>query len=253
MVSRTDRSPFSEWLWTIDRYMLIGVFTLMVFGLVLSLAASPPVAERLGLDSFFFVKKQAMYMVPSIAVMLIVSALSPRYVRRVALIVFSIMLVLLIATLFTGADIKGARRWVSLFGVSIQPSEFIKPSLIVIIAFLLSEGRKAQDIPGQLLSIILYVIVAALFVAQPDFGQAMLLTIGLFALFFLNGLSWLAIVPLGILGISGVAAGFTYLPHVRARIMRFLDPSSGDTYQIDKAIDSFIAGGWMGRGVGEGP
>ncbi len=252
MVSRTDRSAFAEWLWTIDRYMLIGIFTLMVSGLVLSLAASPPVAERIGLESFYFVKKQAVFLIPSVALMLGVSALSPRYVRRVALLVFCAMLVLLLGTLFLGSDIKGARRWVSLFGVSVQPSEFIKPALVVIVAFLLSEGRKAQEVPGQLISIILFGIVAAMLVAQPDFGQTMLLTIVLFALFFLNGLSWMAIVPLGLLGIVGVAAGFTYLPHVRGRIMRFLDPASGDTYQIDKAIDSFVAGGWLGRGVGEG-
>lgn len=252
MVSRVDRSAFSEWLWTIDRYMLVGIFILMVSGLVLSLAASPPVAERIGLESFYFVKKQAIFLIPSIALMLGISALSPRYVRRAALLVFCGMLVLLLGTLFFGADIKGARRWISLFGVSIQPSEFIKPALVVIISFLLSEGRKAQGVPGQLISIILFAVVAAMLVAQPDFGQTMLLTIVLFALFFLNGLSWMAIVPLGILGVLGVAAGFTYLPHVRGRIMRFLDPSSGDTYQIDKAIDSFIAGGWLGRGVGEG-
>ncbi|SDR35774.1 putative peptidoglycan glycosyltransferase FtsW [Pseudovibrio sp. Tun.PSC04-5.I4] len=252
MVSRVDRSAFSEWLWTIDRYMLVGIFILMVSGLVLSLAASPPVAERIGLESFYFVKKQAAFLIPSIALMLGISALSPRYVRRAALLVFCAMLVLLLGTLFFGADIKGARRWISLFGVSIQPSEFIKPALVVIISFLLSEGRKAQGVPGQLISIILFAVVAAMLVAQPDFGQTMLLTIVLFALFFLNGLSWLAIVPLGLLGILGVGAGFTYLPHVRGRIMRFLDPSSGDTYQIDKAIDSFIAGGWLGRGVGEG-
>ncbi|OKL45397.1 FtsW/RodA/SpoVE family cell cycle protein [Pseudovibrio exalbescens] len=252
MVSRTDRSPFAEWLWTIDRYILAGIVILMVSGVVLSFAASPPVAERIGLEPYHFIKRQAVFLLPSIVLLLGVSALSPRMVRRVALFVLLGSVLLMIATLFTGAEIKGARRWVHLFGFTIQPSEFVKPALVIVMAFLMSEARKRPEIPGGLFSIMLYVIVVALLVAQPDFGQAMLLTMVLAALFFLNGLSWFAIVPLGVAGIGGMIAGYVYLPHVRGRVERFLNPESGDTYQIDRAIDSFLAGGWFGRGVGEG-
>ncbi|WP_068085947.1 FtsW/RodA/SpoVE family cell cycle protein [Polycladidibacter stylochi] len=252
MVSRTDRSAFSEWLWTIDRFMLMGILLLMGAGIVLSLAASPPVAERIGVEPFHFVKRQAFFLIPSIALLLGVSAMSPRMVRRVALLGFITGIALMVATLFGGYEIKGARRWISMFGYSLQPSEFVKPTLIVLVAFLLAEARKRHDVPGRVISILLYLLVVGLLLAQPDFGQTMLITFVVAALFFLNGLSWLAIVPLSVLGLGGVSAAFVYLPHVRSRIMRFLDPSSGDTYQIDKAIDSFISGGWFGRGVGEG-
>ncbi|MDD7910319.1 MULTISPECIES: putative lipid II flippase FtsW [Pseudovibrio] len=252
MVSRTDRSPFAEWLWTIDRYLLAGILILMGAGVVLSFAASPPVAERIGLDPYHFVTRQAIFLAPSVMLLLAVSALNQRMVRRVALLVLAGSIVLLIATLFTGTEIKGARRWVSLFGFSIQPAEFVKPSLVIVMAFLLSEARKRPEIPGGLFSLMLYAIVVALLVAQPDFGQTMLITMVLFALFFLNGLSWFAILPLGAVGVGGMVAGYVYLPHVRGRVERFLNPDSGDTFQIDRAIDSFLAGGWFGRGVGEG-
>lgn len=129
MVSRADRSPFAEWLWTVDRYLFAGFVILMIGGIVLSFAASPAVAERLGIDSYHFIKRQAVFLVPALALMLGVSALSPRMVRRVALVVFVVSLALMVATLFIGMEAKGARRWVMILGFSIQPSEFLKPAL----------------------------------------------------------------------------------------------------------------------------
>ncbi|WP_319775571.1 putative lipid II flippase FtsW [Breoghania sp.] len=252
MASRVDRSAFSEWLWTVDHLLLAGFVTLMLGGIVLSFAGSPPVAERLGLDSYFFVKRQAMFLVPALGVMLGASMLSPRMVRRVALVLFCLGLVALVLTLFTGVEVKGARRWIDVLGFSVQPSEFIKPAFVVLIAFLLSEAGKRPEVPGRLFSILLFVMVAALLVAQPDFGQTMLVLIVWAALFFMAGLSWLWIGALGILGMLGMASAYMLLPHVTARINRFLDPSSGDTYQVDTALEAIVQGGWLGRGPGEG-
>ncbi|WP_349357685.1 putative lipid II flippase FtsW [Stappia sp.] len=252
MVSRADRSPFAEWLWTVDRYLVVGFVALMIGGIVLSFAASPAVAERLDIDSYHFIKRQALFLVPALVLMLAVSALTPRMVRRVALILFGVSLVLMIATLFIGLEAKGARRWISLFGFSIQPSEFLKPALIVLIAFLMSEGGRRPEVPGTLFSILLFAISAALLVAQPDFGQTMLITLVFAAMFFLNGLPWVAIVPIGVLGLGGLVAAYMTLPHVQSRVDRFLDPSSGDTFNIDRAIEAFVSGSWFGRGPGEG-
>ncbi|MDJ0931151.1 putative lipid II flippase FtsW [Breoghania sp.] len=252
MASRVDRSALSEWLWTVDHLMLAGVVALMLGGVVLSFAGSPAVAERLGLDSYFFVKRQALYLLPAPAVMLGASMLSPRMVRRVALVIFGIMLVALVLTLFTGVEVRGARRWIDIAGFSIQPSEFIKPTFVILIAFLLSEVGKRPEVPGRLFSILLFVMVAALFVAQPDFGQTMLLMMVWAALFFMAGLSWIWIGVLGLLGMAGMGAAYMALPHVTARINRFLDPASGDTYQVDTALEAIVQGGWFGRGPGEG-
>ncbi|WP_346894304.1 putative lipid II flippase FtsW [uncultured Roseibium sp.] len=252
MVSRADRSRFAEWFWTVDHYLLAAFFLLMVGGVVLSFAASPPVAERIGVETFFFVKRQALFLGPALAIMLAASLMSPRMVRRAALLIFIASVVMLIATLFIGLEVKGSRRWISFLGFSIQPSEFLKPAFVVLVSFLLSESGRRREVPGVLFAILLYVICAALLIAQPDFGQTMLLGAVWAGLFFLNGLPWFLIAGLGVIGVMGLAAAYVFLPHVTARVDRFMDPTSGDTYQIDTAMDSFLSGGWFGRGPGEG-
>ncbi|MCV0428214.1 MAG: putative lipid II flippase FtsW [Roseibium sp.] len=252
MVSRADRSRFAEWLWTVDHYLLAAFGLLLLAGVVFAFAASPPVAERIGVDSLYFVKRQAMYLIPAAAIMLAGSLMSPRMVRRAALIVFGVSIFLLIATLFMGFETKGARRWIYIAGVSLQASEFLKPAFVVLVAFLLSESGRRREVPGVLFAFILFAVCAALLIAQPDFGQTMLLGLVWAGLFFLNGISWLIIVTLGLVGIVGLFAAYAFLPHVTGRVDRFLDPSSGDTFQVDTAMDSFLAGGWFGRGPGEG-
>src|ERR1700733_13458740 len=125
MFSRAQRTPFAAWWWTIDRLMLAALGAIMLGGIILSLAASPPVAARLGLDPFYFVDRHIIYLVPAIAVLLATSLLSPRHIRRIALIVFIVSFALTVATLFIGAEVKGARRWIVFAGVNIQPSEFV--------------------------------------------------------------------------------------------------------------------------------
>ncbi|CTQ53050.1 Cell division protein FtsW [Roseibium album] len=252
MVSRADRSRFAEWFWTVDHYLLAAFGLLLLAGVVFAFAASPPVAERIGVDSLYFVKRQAMFTVPALAIILAGSLMSPRMVRRAALLVFGVSVVLLVATLFMGFETKGARRWIYIAGVSIQASEFLKPAFVILIAFLLSESGRRREVPGVLFAFVLFAICAALLIAQPDFGQTMLLGLVWAGLFFLNGISWLIIVALGLVGIVGLFAAYFFLPHVTTRVDRFLDPSTGDTYQIDAAIDSFLSGGWFGRGPGEG-
>ncbi|MBO0343698.1 FtsW/RodA/SpoVE family cell cycle protein [Roseibium limicola] len=252
MVSRADRSRFAEWLWTVDHYLLAAFILLMVGGVVLSFAASPPVADRLGVETFFFVKRQALFLIPALGIMLAGSLLTPRLVRRVALLLFAVSLVALVATLFLGMEAKGARRWIYILGFSLQPSEFLKPAFVVIVAFFLSESGRRREVPGVLFSVLLFVICAALLIAQPDFGQTMLLGMVWAGLFFLNGLPWIAIGGLGVAGLGGLAAAYALLPHVTNRVNRFLDPDSGDTYQVDTAMESFLSGGWFGRGPGEG-
>jgi len=252
MVSRADRSRFAEWFWTVDHYLLAAFGILMIGGVVLSFAASPPVAERLGLDSFYFVQRQALFLIPAMGIVLAGSLMTPRMVRRAALIVFVLSILLMILTLFIGLEAKGARRWVYIAGFSLQPSEFLKPAFVILIAFLLSESGRRSEVPGVLFSFVLFAICAVLLIVQPDFGQTMLLGMVWAGLFFLNGISWLIIMALGIVGIAGLFAAYAFLPHVTNRVDRFLDPSSGDTYQIDTAMESFLAGGWFGRGPGEG-
>ena len=137
MVSRADRSRFAEWWWTVDKFLLAGFIGLMLGGVILSLAGSPAVAERLGYaDSYHFVKRHLAFLVPAVAVMIATSFLSPRDARRTALIVLVAAILLMLATLFVGFEVKGSRRWISLIGISLQPSEFMKPAFIVVVAWL---------------------------------------------------------------------------------------------------------------------
>ena len=252
MISRAQRTPFGEWWWTVDRLTLAAVGALMLAGVVLSLAASPPVAGRLGLDPFYFVNRHILFLFPSIAIMLAVSFLSPQQIRRLSIVVFVISVAMVAATPHFGAEIKGAKRWLILFGVNIQPSEFLKPAFVVLIAWLFGESAKRPDMPANAIAFSLLLLVVALLVIQPDFGQTMLIVLVWSALFFMAGMRvvWM----FGIAGIAGLgllSAYFT-VPHVARRIQRFLDPASGDTFNIDIATESFMRGGWFGQGPGEG-
>ncbi len=252
MVSRAQRTPFGEWWWTVDKLTLAAVGALMLAGVVLSLAASPPVANRLGLDPFYFVDRHIFYLIPTVAVMLAVSFLNPRQIRRLSLIVFAVSLVLVAATPYFGQEIKGARRWLVLLGVNVQPSEFLKPAFVILIAWLFGESAKRPDMPANAFSLTLLMLVVALLVLQPDFGQTMLVVLVWGALFFMAGMRLFWVFGLaGVAGLGLTAAYYT-VPHVAARIQRFLNPASGDTYNIDIATESFMRGGWFGRGPGEG-
>ncbi|EJW13165.1 Cell division protein FtsW [Rhodovulum sp. PH10] len=252
MVSRAERTPFADWWWTVDRLMLAAVAALMLAGIIFSLAASPPVAGRLGLDAFYFVNRHILYLIPATAVMLGVSMLAPRTIRRVALIVFVVSVAMTVATLFFGAEVKGARRWIILAGVNIQPSEFVKPSFVILVSWLFAESLRKSDVPANTLAFVLLATVIVPLVMQPDFGQTLLATLVFCALFFMAGMRFVWVLALaGIGGVGGFVA-YETIPHVARRINRFLDPSSGDTFQVDAAVESFVRGGWFGRGPGEG-
>jgi cell division protein FtsW len=252
MISRANRSPLSDWWWTVDRGMISLVLILLLAGFIFSFAASPPVAERLDLDSLHFVLRQAVFAPVAAAVMIGVSFLTPRQVRRTALILLLVCLALMVLVLFIGEEIKGARRWLHVAGMSIQPSELIKPAFIVITAWLFAEGNQRPDVPGTLLAVLLLVIVAALLVAEPDLGQTALFVAVWGALFFLAGVNTVFVAGLGGLGVAGLVSAYYAFPHVAGRINRFLDPDSGDNFQIMTAMQSFERGGWSGTGPGEG-
>jgi cell division protein FtsW len=224
----------------------------MVFGLLLCLAASPPVAERLGLGEYHFINRQAAFLVVSFAVMVGVSFLTPKQIRRAALWGAVAGFALLALTLAVGPEVKGARRWLDLGPVSIQPSEFLKPAFVILAAWLFSESVKRPEMPGVVLSAGLYLAFVALLVMQPDYGQAALVTAVWGLMLFLAGLSWLWIVGFFGCGLAGLLVAYFVVPHVSVRIDRFLNPDAGDTFQVDAALQSFAHGGLFGEGPGEG-
>jgi cell division protein FtsW len=253
MVSRAERNVLADWWFTVDKLMLAAFLLLIFGGIVLSLAASPAIAERIGIeDSYYFVKRQAFFAVPAVMLLLGMSFCTPRQIRRISMVLFAVCVVLLVATLFFGPEVKGSRRWISVLGFSLQPSEFVKPAFAVIVGFLLAEAKRRTDVPGTLFSMMLLGILVALLVAQPDFGQTMLVALVWGAILFMAGMSWTWVLGLGGVGAGGAFLAYEALPHVRERINNFLNPDGGDSYQISTAMDAFHAGGWFGVGPGEG-
>mgnify|MGYP000915954065 FL=1 len=252
MISREQRTPFSEWWWTVDRLLLAAIVVLMLGGVILSLAASPPVATRIGLDSFHFFNRHVMFLLPSFIVLIGVSFLSPRQIRRSALVVFAVSVALIMATLLFGPEVKGSRRWITILGINIQASESAKPAFVVLAAWLFSESARRPEMPATSMAVGILMLLVTLLVMEPDFGQTMLILMSWGALFFIAGMRIVWVLGLAGVAAAGLFAAYLFVPHVAGRIKRFMNPASGDTYQVDTAMEAFSNGGWLGLGPGEG-
>jgi cell division protein FtsW len=250
--ARTDSSLLGRWWWTVDRWTLAALAVLMGFGVVLVQAASPAVAERIGLDNFHFVQRHLMMLLPSAAIMVAVSLLPPRGIRRLAVLVFLAALLLVALTPVVGMEIKGARRWIHVPGLSIQPSEFLKPAFAVVAAWLFTMQKTTDGFPGGAVSVALYLLVVTLLMMQPDLGMTFVISAVWFGQFFLAGLPIVLVGILGIIGLLGLVGAYFMFPHVSSRIDRFLDPGSGDNYQVARSMEAFMNGGMFGTGPGQG-
>jgi len=250
--ARVDQSPVARWWWTVDRWSLSALLALIAIGVMLSMTASPAVAVRIGYDPLHFVKRHLLAVPVSLAIMFAVSLLSPRKVRHFAFALFGLAMGMLVATLFIGMEIKGARRWVNVAGLGIQPSELVKPTFAIVAAWLFAEQRRRPGFPGNVISAALFVGIVGILIKQPDFGMALVVATVWFAQFFMAGLRfyWLGIGLVG--GVSMMVAAYEWLPHVTDRINRFLDPNAGDSYQVRRSLEAFISGGLWGKGPGEG-
>lgn len=251
-LNRADRSLVSDWWFTIDRLMLSAIVLLIIGGLVLSLAASPSVAQRLGYDSYHFFHRHAAAVLPAVAVLFFCSLGDARIIRRASLFIFAAAALMMVAALFVGPETKGATRWLKFGPLSIQPSELAKPAFVILSAWFLSEGKRRSDMPSLHLAIAMYLLFAALLVLQPDFGQAFLATLVWAGLFFMAGmpLFWIGALGAGML-VAMVVSYFT-VSHVAERIDSFLGFSDQGSYQTQRAMESFTSGGWFGKGPGEG-
>ena len=251
-LGRTDTSLVGRWWWTVDRWTLAALFLIAGLGAVLTLAASPAVAERIGLDTFYFARRQFVFLPLAFALMLSISLLSVRGIRRISIGILGLSVVGLISVLAVGTEIKGASRWIELGGFSFQPSEFVKPSLAVVLAWILSARDTQQRFSAYAIATGLFLCLAALLLFQPDVGMTMVLASVWGAQMFVSGLplAFVGVIAAAFVG-AGIAAYFTF-HHVQARVDQFFDPSSGDGYQVMRGLEAFRNGGLFGRGPGEG-
>jgi cell division protein FtsW len=253
-VSRADTSTLGRWWWTVDRWTLAALLTLIGVGYVMMLAASPAVAERIGASSrHMFFLKQVAYLAMAAAVLVAVSMLSVKQVRLLAWLGLGGAVALVAATLVMGVEIKGARRWLAVPGLgSLQPSEFLKPCFAVVAAWLIAEGKVNRRHAATLLAVVLFLGIAALLKGQPDIGMLLVVAAVFFAQFFVAGLNLFVVGVIGALGAGLAALAYMLFPHVQSRVQRFLNPESGDNFQVTVALEAFGHGGLLGRGPGEG-
>ncbi|GAJ29674.1 FtsW/RodA/SpoVE family cell cycle protein [Acidomonas methanolica] len=256
-ISRVDASRLARWWRNIDRVTLSCVGILIAFGYILMLAASPAVAVRIGASREMFILKQVVFLAFSGMTVLAVSTLSTKGVKRLGLIGGVIALAATALTLVHGVEIKGARRWIALPLMSVQPSEFLKPCFAVVTAWLLAERRRHRlfgrvPFPGLPIALGCFAVILLLLKSQPDIGMLSVVTMVFMTQLFVDGLP-LLFVGLGVGAMVGAfGAAFVAFPHVRSRVERFLHPNIGDHYQIDTALRAFGNGGLLGRGPGEG-
>ena len=252
MLHRGRDSHLVNWWWTIDKFTFLLVFLLIALGFVFITSASPPVAERIGLDSFYFVKKHIIYAFISSIVIIAISMVSKDKIKIFSVAGLIICLIMLIAVLFIGEEIKGARRWISIAGISLQPSEFVKPFIAVVNGWLLAKYADYRDIKSFKLSFLVYLIFAGLILMQPDLGMMITVTAICGAQIFLAGMPIIFAFIILILFIFSLVGAYIFFPHVAKRIDGFLNPDLTDNFQVKRSIMALSKGGLFGKGPGEG-
>lgn len=249
--SREDRSLLGRWWWTVDRPLLVSFLLLIVIGVMLVTTASPPVATHLGLNPYHFLIRHLIILIPALVMLFAFSMMDAKMIWRLSSIGLIGCLGALVLVLMVGIEIKGAQRWLHLPGFSLQPAEFVKPCFVIVSAWLLTM-QKIKGFPGNMIVAVLYAIIAGLLISQPDLGMTVILTAGWASLIFIAGLRFRLLIGLAGFGVFALMMAYLTLDHVQSRVNRFLDPNSGDTYQVDRAIEAFQNGGLMGTGPGQG-
>ena len=250
--SRSNNSFVAEWWRTVDRLLLAVLLSLMLVGVLVSLAAGPAAATKLGIDQYHFVYRQSAFAMFAAAILVSCSVASATLVRRGSIILFLFAFVMMALVLLAGHEAKGAQRWIRMAGFTFQPSEFVKPALIVMVAWLLSLRRRGQWLVYEVAALSLFGATAGLLLLQPDVGQTILLSACFVIVFFVSGMSWRWFAGLSTTALVLGGLIYSFIPYVRMRVMTWLNPEAGDTYQIDKARAALERGGLLGAGIGEG-
>ena len=257
-ISRTNTGPVGEWWFTVDRYMLFGIIFLGLSGLFFSLAVSPVEAGHLKANQYYFLIKQSVFLFISVALMVTISILPKEFTRKISLILFVLSLLGVLLTLIIGFSSGGASRWISVFGIiTIQPSEFLKPCLIILSAWFFARSKEEQNNKYSLIPGLLFILVATLLMLQPDLGQTILLFITILCLVFVQGFPWLIIAPAGLVSMVSIIFFYFNFPHFASRLDSWIEiwfgggAANSKLTQTQAAIDAIENGQIFGKGIGE--
>jgi len=251
-LDRQNKNIISTWWWTIDKLSLFAILAVIAFGAVMVATASPAIADRIGFDSFYFVRRQLVYLSFSVVILVGISFLSPLYIRRMATLGFIAGIILMLGVLLFGAETNGAKRWIFFGGMSLQPSEFMKPFFVVITAWMLSEAKTRDGFKGFHISFILYGLLAGLLVMQPDFGMFVVVTAVWAGQLFIAGMPMMWVSSIAVAGVFAMLMAYLFFPHVAHRIDNFISTDNKGNYQVRRSLEAFDSGGFIGRGPGEG-
>jgi len=239
---------FLNWWKEVDKYILFLSFTLLSIGVVLSLTGTTDIRN---FESTYFIKRHLVFAFLSIILIIFFSLQNDKFIRRISFlgVIFCIILILIIFLL--NYEINGSKRWLPIFGLTIQPSEFLKTFFVVISSWFLTKGLEGKKF-GFNLIIPIFIISSSLLILQPDFGMTILFMLVFFVQLFIAGLSIIFVIGLGIIIIAVSILSYYYNDNVKRRIDIYLDPSSGDTFQIEQSLMAFKSGGLFGKGLGSG-
>ena len=251
MAKDYNQNFIRKWWRSIDQQIIIALLVLFSFSLILVTTSGSVIAIKIGLEDNYFSLRQMIYLFLASMIILLISSFDVKWLKRIAILGFIISTILLVLVKFFGYEVKGATRWISIFGLSMQPSEFIKPFFAVVVGWLLSL-KFDDDFPSFLVCITLYSIVSALLILQPDFGMFLMISAVFGIQLFISGMPLFWILLTLIAGMLGIGSAYLFLPHVTKRINNFLDPESNENYQVSKSLAAFEHGGMYGIGPGEG-
>ena len=249
MLSRSDRSSLSIWLWTIDKWIFFSFFTLLILGIIFILTSSSTLEVKLNKESYYFSIKHVIFVTFGFLIAIILSELNFYKIKLLSLLCFSLLLAALLYCIQYGVDIKGAKRWIEVFNQSLQPSEFIKPFFIIINAWLLTIWKSTQKNKFLILSILSILLIDMMLLLQPDLGMTLLITsIWVFQL-LITGVPILFFIFLIFLIPSVILLAYNFYSHVYVRINDFI---FGTNFQANQALKLFNDAGYFGKGIGEG-
>ncbi len=248
---RRNLNIFKKWWVDIDRVNFLLIIALIVFGLIMTFSSSTAVAQRISAEKLFFVKKQILFIFVAIFTITFISFFDRQHIKLTSIFGMLACLALLALVLILGLEVKGAKRWIMVLGFNLQPSEFSKIFFLVFNAFLLDKLKNNNWPIKYGASAALYFTIIFLLILQPDFGMTLIFTALWLIQLFIFGLPIFLIILFGCLGIAGGIAGYFTLPHVADRINKFLNLNEKN-YQVERAVDAYVNGGFFGVGPGNG-
>jgi cell division protein FtsW len=248
---RLNLNPIKKWWVDIDKVNLLLIIALIVFGLMMTFSSSPAVAKKISADKLFFIKKQILFVFVAIFTIIFISFFDKQQIKVASIFGIFVCLGLLVLVLMFGSEAKGAKRWIMVLGFNLQPSEFTKIFFLIFHAFLLQKLQNYKWTIKYGASALCYLTIVTLLILQPDFGMTLIISALWIIQLFIFGLPLILIIIMGCLGVVGAIGAYLTLPHVADRINKFLDLNEKN-YQVERAVDSYINGGFFGVGPGNG-